>query len=93
MTDTNIAIDVKVATTFGEEDKVEARLGEGHKVEANYRGRGKWYPGKIVRDRGDSTFDINYDDGEAETGVSKDMIRVVVKVSIYRLDNSTGEKK
>jgi len=52
-----------------------ARLSEGDKVEARYRGRGRWYPGKIVRDRGDGTYDVNYDDGEAETRVASDMIR------------------
>ncbi len=36
---------------------------EGDKIEADYRGRGKFYPGKISRDRGDDTYDIAYDDG------------------------------
>jgi hypothetical protein len=44
-------------------------------VEANYRGRGKWYKGKVTRDRGDNTFDIRYDDGESEMRVTEDMIR------------------
>ena len=49
---------------------------EGDKIEADYRGRGKFYPGKISRDRGDDTYDIDYDDGgEAETRVSKRLIR------------------
>jgi hypothetical protein len=34
------------------------RLKEGAKVEADYRGKGKYYPGKITRDRRDGTFDI-----------------------------------
>ena len=53
-----------------------SRLEEGAKVEANYRGRGKWYPGKIVRDRFDGTFDVDYEDGEKETRVDKDLIRL-----------------
>ena len=48
---------------------------EGDKIEADYRGRGKIYPGKISRDRGDDTYDIDYDDGERETRVSKRLIR------------------
>jgi len=56
--------------------KKPARLEEGSKVEGNYRGRGKWYPGKITRDRGDGTYDISYDDGESETRVEKDLIRL-----------------
>jgi hypothetical protein len=50
---------------------------EGCKVEANYRGKGKWYPGKISRERADGTFDIAYDDGESESRVSKENIRIV----------------
>jgi len=51
------------------------RLEEGAKVEANYRGKGRFYPGKIKRDRGDGTYDIDYDDGEAETRVKEELIR------------------
>ncbi|KAJ1451183.1 hypothetical protein M885DRAFT_570320 [Pelagophyceae sp. CCMP2097] len=50
-------------------------LKEGEKVEARYRGREKFYPGKITRDRGDGTFDIDYDDGEKETRVDEKLIR------------------
>ena len=55
---------------------VSRRIEEGAKVEANYRGKGNWYPGKITRDRGDGTFDVAYDDGEAETRVDELLIRV-----------------
>ena len=44
-------------------------------VEADYRGRGRFYPGKISRDRGDDTYDIAYDDGERETRVAKRLIK------------------
>ena len=115
------------------------RLEEGAKVEGNYRGRGKWYPGAldasaptarltsttttasaslrsgpgaaegrrrlsspfgsatsgggrqgggqlpwprqvvpgvIGRERANGTFDINYDDGERELGVDRDLVRL-----------------
>ena len=32
-----------------------SRLSEGSKVEANYRGKGRYYPGVIKRDRGDGS--------------------------------------
>ena len=48
------------------------RLEEGAKVEGNYRGRGRWYPGVIGRERANGTFDIHYDDGEKELGVDRD---------------------
>ena len=53
---------------------INAKSLEGSKVEANFRGKGKYYPGRIKRDRGDGTFDIDYDDGEKETRVPKDMV-------------------
>ena len=56
-------------------DRRSDRLREGDKIEADYRGRGKFYPGKIDRDRGDDTYDIAYDDGERETRVAKRLIR------------------
>ena len=53
------------------------RVEEGAKIEGNYRGRGRYYPGVISRDRRDGTFDIDYDDGEKETRVEERNIRVV----------------
>ena len=54
-----------------------AALEVGDKVEANYKGRGKWFPGKIKRMRFDGSCDIDYDDGEVETAVSADLVRAV----------------
>jgi hypothetical protein len=48
---------------------------ESDKVEANYKGKGKYYPGKIFRCRLNGTYDINYDDGDRESGVEAEMIR------------------
>ena len=45
----------------GSDSDREAVLREGDKIDADYRGRGKFYPGKISRDRGDDTYDIAYD--------------------------------
>ena len=53
---------------------VDTILREGDAVEANYRGRGKYYTGKIRQDRGDGTYDIDYDDGERETRVRENLI-------------------
>ena len=47
----------------------------GAKVDARYRGKSKWYPGKIAADNGDGTYDIDYDDGESETKVAGALIR------------------
>ncbi|GMH99375.1 hypothetical protein TrVE_jg13350, partial [Triparma verrucosa] len=52
-------------------------LEKGTKVEARYRGKAKYYPGKISRVRSNGTYDINYDDGEKEFGVKKEFIKVL----------------
>jgi len=53
----------------------DATPSAGGKVEADYRGQGTYYPGTVARDRGDGTYDIDYDDGEKETGVARDLIK------------------
>ena len=53
-----------------------AKLEVGTRVEANYRGRGKYYAGKISRVRLNGTFDVDYDDNEKEMGLARDLIRV-----------------
>eukprot|EP00600_Ochromonadales_sp_CCMP1393_P017320 CAMPEP_0175035808 /NCGR_PEP_ID=MMETSP0005-20121125/23433_1 /TAXON_ID=420556 /ORGANISM="Ochromonas sp., Strain CCMP1393" /LENGTH=256 /DNA_ID=CAMNT_0016296923 /DNA_START=1 /DNA_END=769 /DNA_ORIENTATION=+ len=56
--------------------KAPHRPGVGDKVEANYRGRGRWYPGVVASDNSDDgTFDIDYDDGEKETSVEPALVR------------------
>ena len=50
-------------------------LCEGDAVEVRYRGREKYYPGKIRRDCGEGKYDIAYDDGERERGVEARLIR------------------
>ncbi|RYG65361.1 hypothetical protein EON64_12060, partial [archaeon] len=49
----------------------------GDRIQAQYRGRGKYYAGKITRDRHDGTFDITYEDGDSETRVKEEWIRLV----------------
>ena len=45
------------------------------RVEARYRGRAKYYRGRVARERGDSLYDIDYEDGESETRVAAHLIR------------------
>ena len=65
----------------GQRNDRNRRLEEGMKVETNYRGRGKWFPAVISRERANGTFDIIYDDGEREMGVDRYFIK-------HREDNS-----
>ncbi|CAM9994799.1 unnamed protein product, partial [Ectocarpus sp. 13 AM-2016] len=59
-------------------------LMEGDEVEANFRSRGRFYPGRISRVNLDGTFDIDYDDGEKERGVTDDLIRASDRGSSHR---------
>jgi len=54
-------------------DEILFRIGDS--VDADFRGRGKYYPGKISRVHFDGTYDIDYDDGEFERNVVSDRIR------------------
>ena len=50
---------------------------EGDKVEGNYRGRGRWHPGRIKRVNNDDSYDIDYDDGEKEARMRPEMVRAI----------------
>eukprot|EP01041_Mallomonas_annulata_P008017 gene8017-16429_t len=47
---------------------------EGSRVEARYRGKGKYYPGRISRMNNDDTYEITFDYGET-VNVHRDSIR------------------
>ena len=47
----------------------------GAAVEANYRGKGTYYPGQITALNDDGTFGVLYDDGEGELGVPAALVR------------------
>jgi hypothetical protein len=55
-----------------EDDAIEV----GAVVEADYKGKGKLYPGKITRVRLNGTYDIDYDDGEHEASIPRERIKV-----------------
>ena len=46
-------------------------------MEARYRGKARYYPGRIALDRQDGTYDIDYDDGEKERMVDKELVKVL----------------
>ena len=67
---------------------------EGMSVEVRYRGGAKYFKGKIECKLVDGTFDILYDDGDREMGVSADLIRSLDggSPSEKRRDDSDTEK-
>ena len=61
-----------------EANEVEkSRLNIGDKVECNYRGRGRWYPGRISDIHTDGTYKIEYNDGDMERYIHRTMIRIL----------------
>ena len=58
-------------------DNTNISLKEGDKVEVNYKGRGTWCSGNISSVREDGTYDIKYDDGDAESNVKGNYIRLM----------------
>ena len=51
------------------------KFAAGDRVEARYEDS-QWYSGRIEKAHNDDNYDIEYDDGEKEANVSRDLIRV-----------------
>ena len=56
---------------------VPPSLKVGDAVEARYRGESNFFPGKIIQKHPNGSYDILYDDGDQEKGVSGDLIRAI----------------
>ena len=84
---------IKGMDSDDDDQRGRGRLREGAKVEARYRGRSKFYPGRIARDRGDGTFDIDYDDGEKETRVLEEYIKAQGSTQSPRQSPRRGERR
>ena len=69
----------------------EGHLEEGMKVEARYKGRSRYFPGRITRVYRDGTCDIAYDDGERERGVTSDLVRTLDRKD-ERVDDDDGRR-
>ena len=52
----------------------------GDKVTAKYRGKGKWFPGKIVKVEGSGSsalYNVLYDDGDKDDGLREEFVQLV----------------
>ena len=58
------------------------RLREGAKIEARYRGRSRYYPGRIARDRGDGSYDVD----------CKSRVLVSTRVNAHAIDATPSAK-
>ncbi|CAM9930861.1 unnamed protein product, partial [Chrysoparadoxa australica] len=64
----------------------------GDTVEARFRGRSRWFKGKIKKCNNDGTYDIRYEDGDHENGVEASLIRGVGGGSRGRLVDSDDSR-
>ena len=69
----------------------ERRFHAGDVIEARYKGEAKWFPGKIASANDDGTYDVRYEDGDAESRVSEELIRARVKVAAVEPGGSFGD--
>ena len=66
------AIRAGAPLVVGPGDRITLSAGQfekGDVITANYRNSGRWFPGKIATVNADSTFNINFDDGDKESSV------------------------
>ena len=79
-------------------DDHASELDEGTKVEARYHGKNKWYKATVVKVRKDkkgrkpTTYDLEYDDGDTEKEVVREMIRKL-KSGDSKKDKKKKDKK
>lgn len=71
-----------------DESQFSSKYKVGDLIEARYRGREKFLPGKIARDCFDGTFDIDYDDGGKEVSVKLEFIKDPRKKFNYKVYSS-----
>ncbi|RLN02137.1 hypothetical protein BBJ28_00019179, partial [Nothophytophthora sp. Chile5] len=83
----------KSGNTSDDDPKSATKFREGEKVEAQYKGKSKFYPGVISRCRLNGTYDIDYDDGEKETGVAAELIRSLSKKTPDDSETDSKQKK
>ena len=62
----------------------------GDRIEARFEGKATYYAGKITEVTG-STYSIAYDDGDHESNVAEDLIRVYTKTDDYSEDDVEEE--
>ena len=69
--------EVDESPTKEEEEEGVDSFEVGQRIEARYRGQGRrWYKGTVVASLGNGLYDIDYDDGDSDRGLSADAIRV-----------------
>ena len=58
MADNNVKTDIAITTA------IASVFGVGDRIEGNYKGQGRWYPGKITKVNVNGAYDVIYDDGD-----------------------------
>jgi ankyrin repeat protein len=54
---------------------------EGDKVEAQFKGKGKFYPGTVTAANDDGTINVTFDDGDKDSNIKPEGFRVVSQIT------------
>ena len=81
-------------SALSQETSVTLKIGD--QVGARYHGGDDWYPGTIVSIN-EGTYDVDYGDGETETGISRENILPIDALAMEEdedeEDDSSGEQE
>ncbi|CAM9502376.1 unnamed protein product [Ectocarpus sp. 12 AP-2014] len=72
-TGATLLVSPRTEPTCSGSDTGKYRLGQ--KVEGRFRGKGRWYKGRIVGVNAGGTYDVRYDDGDEDLGLDASAIR------------------
>jgi len=81
------------ASRKGSDTEDEPGLSKGDRVEARYKGGSKYYKGRISRVNRDGTYDIKYDDGDAEFMVRKSSIKSLERARSSRSPSKSRNRR
>ena len=59
----------------GELNARDPSFAVGEEVEVDYKGKGKWWIGRLTRINADGTFEVKYDDNSKEKGIVQSCVR------------------
>ena len=83
---------------LAEEDKKQPEVGQ--KCTAQFKGRGKFYPGKVAKVNSDGTIDVDFDDGDKDKDLkpasckhrgNRKVVEVVMPESVKIIPANTFE--
>lgn len=86
------SVDVEKDSDFADDTGRAFQIGD--RIEALFHGKGRrWYKGKVVGVHDDGSYDIDYDDGDKDRGLSGIHVRARVPRSSTKTNKTSSEEK